>query len=344
MRFFGFILTFLISIFLCGASVPLLKAAAIKFQIYDLPEQAHKTHVGRIPYLGGVGVAFTFLIVMFSVWVHVKPDYSFLFSALTLLLPALFLCVVGLIDDIMHLSAIIKFTFQLFFGALLVMVLLLQGQSVQVFGDWRIDSAVAILWILVVTNSMNFIDNHDGIATSITFISCVAIFIIGKESKSEILMYASAILAGTMLGFLVWNFPPASIYLGDAGSLFLGIFLSILAIQLNIQTSGLAASIFIPFFLLGVPLLDFSVAISSRIKDKRPLTLGAKDHLAHRLSARGLSKRSVFFLLSSLQLVSCSLAVSISIFDILNIELVTLAGALTFIGLYVFFLSSSEQV
>lgn len=341
---YGLLVAFLLSILLCGALVPLLKAVAKEFNVFDLPKQVHKTHVGPIPYLGGVGVALTFVILIFSVWVSLGSDYLFLLSALTILIPALCLCVVGLIDDLLHLSAIIKFVFQLSFGALLVIGLYRQGQSVQLFGDWRVDSAITILWILVVTNSMNFIDNHDGIASVVTIITCAAVFVISNQSGSEILKYATVILAGTMIGFLVWNFPPASIYLGDAGSLFLGITLSILAIKLNIQTSGLSASIFIPFFLLGVPLLDFSVAISSRIRDKRPLTLGAKDHLAHRLSAKGLSKRSILFLLGFLQLISCSLAVSISIFDTQNLEFIILFGALTFILLYVYFLSRSEHV
>jgi UDP-GlcNAc:undecaprenyl-phosphate GlcNAc-1-phosphate transferase len=158
-------------------------------------------------------------------------------------------------------------------------------------GNKFLNAAVSIFWIVGITNSINFFDNLDGGAAGTVAIASFFLFLIAN-SEGQILVSALAIVVcGSTAGFLLWNKSPAKIYMGDAGALFLGIVMGVLTIRLDPGVKPQALSLVIPVALLAVPILDTTVAVTSRIyRGISPFT-GGRDHLSHRLMRSGMHRK-----------------------------------------------------
>jgi UDP-GlcNAc:undecaprenyl-phosphate GlcNAc-1-phosphate transferase len=158
-------------------------------------------------------------------------------------------------------------------------------------GNQFLNAAVSIFWIVGITNSINFFDNLDGGAAGTVAVASFFLFLIAN-SEGQILVSALAIVVcGSTAGFLLWNKSPAKIYMGDAGALFLGIVMGVLTIRLDPGVKPQALSLVIPIALLAVPILDTTVAVSSRLyRGISPFT-GGRDHLSHRLMRIGMHRK-----------------------------------------------------
>jgi UDP-GlcNAc:undecaprenyl-phosphate GlcNAc-1-phosphate transferase len=158
-------------------------------------------------------------------------------------------------------------------------------------GNQFLNAAVSIFWIVGITNSINFFDNLDGGAAGTVAIASFFLFLIAN-SQGQILVSALAIVVcGATAGFLLWNKSPAKIYMGDAGALFLGIVMGVLTIRLDPGVKPQALSLVIPIALLAIPILDTTVAVTSRIyRGISPFT-GGRDHLSHRLMRIGIQRK-----------------------------------------------------
>jgi UDP-GlcNAc:undecaprenyl-phosphate GlcNAc-1-phosphate transferase len=146
------------------------------------------------------------------------------------------------------------------------------------------------LWIIAVTNSLNLIDGLDGLAAGIAFFVTVCVFVVSLIQGNYFVCTLAITLAGALLGFLRFNFAPATIFLGDTGSLFLGFFLATLAIHTSQKSSTLLA-IVVPFVAFGLPLLDTALTVLRRFLSGRPLFVGDRDHIHHRLLQSRLTPR-----------------------------------------------------
>jgi UDP-GlcNAc:undecaprenyl-phosphate/decaprenyl-phosphate GlcNAc-1-phosphate transferase len=284
-----------------------VRALAIRLGAMDAPNLARKTQVEPVPYLGGVAIALGISIITFAA-VFVggnKSGGSFNGEnadqlkdlALTVLLPALVLGVMGLIDDLRSLSPWPRLIAQSVVGTVVAFVIVENGTIGTPFGgasstesgSW-INTAVTIFWIVGICNSINFFDNLDGAASGAVAVAALGVFFIAFDRGQELISALSIVTAGATIGFLMWNKSPAKIYMGDAGALFLGIIISVATIRLNPGITPIWKSLAIPVILLAVPLLDTCVAVFSRLaRGLSPLT-GGKDHLSHRLVRAGLSR------------------------------------------------------
>jgi UDP-GlcNAc:undecaprenyl-phosphate GlcNAc-1-phosphate transferase len=159
------------------------------------------------------------------------------------------------------------------------------------FSSTILNYAITTLWIVGLCNSINFFDNHDGGAAGTVAIITIFLFLIAYD-RQQILVSALAIVtAGATAGFLIWNRHPAKIYMGDAGSLFLGIIISVLTIRLSPGVVPTYMSLAIPVILLATPILDTSVAVISRLYRGISPFQGGRDHLSHRLMRKGLNRK-----------------------------------------------------
>jgi len=274
-----------------------VRALAVRLGAMDAPNLARKTQSEPVPYLGGVAIALGISIITLGA-VYMGAD-NFVGEntnqlkdlALTVLLPALVLGLMGLIDDLRSLSPWPRLIAQTAIGSVIAFVIVENGTIGTPFGSSTLNTAVSIVWIVGVCNSINFFDNLDGAASGAVAIAALGVFLISFDRGQELVSALSIVTAGATIGFLMWNKSPAKIYMGDAGALFLGVVISVATIRLNPGITPTWQSLAIPVILLAVPLLDTCVAVFSRIaRGLSPLT-GGKDHLSHRLVRAGLSRR-----------------------------------------------------
>lgn len=214
-------------------------------------------------------------------------------KAIGILICAFILFTLGLIDDIKDLRPIPKLIVQ-FITAIIAVIVFDIKLHLFIESAW-ISATISILWIVIITNAINFMDNTDGLATGVSIISTAVLAIVAISNGQILVGSYLAALFGVMLGFLPFNFPPAKMFLGDAGSLTIGFLLSIGAIlttyynELNPKSQPTA--VFIPIIALAIPLYDFCSVIIIRILNKKSPFIADHRHFSHRLLKRGLSVR-----------------------------------------------------
>jgi len=238
---------------------------------------------------GGVAVILSFLITLWGLYFSgaVDPGNSHLFLVLTLGTGLMF--VLGMYDDIYHCPAKWKLTAQVF----IAIILYFAGFQIERIGGFpelgHLSIVFTILWIVGITNSINLIDGMDGLATGVVFFSCLTLVFIYLERNIMEASFLSVILAGSALGFLFFNFPPAKIILGDTGSLPLGLLVSLITLLPLNQGNTDEIYYLIPVITLLIPIMDTSFAFFRRIfKGVSPFAKDA-EHFHHRLRKIGLS-------------------------------------------------------
>ena len=309
---FDFFLLFCASFLLTSLLTPAVRVFALKFGVTDSPTQAHKTHKEPVPYLGGVAIIVGTIATTFGSALLTDFTLQTLLLASTILLPAILMSIVGLIDDIKQLKPWPRFVAQNALALVSATILVKTDTLGAPFGVLALDFAVTMLWLVGITNSVNFFDNIDGGASGAIAISSVALTLIAVWNGQILIGAMSAVLAGSAIGFLIWNKPPARIYMGDAGALFLGILIATLTIRLDSNEELGTVGVFIPFLLLAIPILDTTVAVTKRIYRRLSPFQGGRDHLSHRLMRLGLKKRNAVLTLWLLSVVFSILAVMLS--------------------------------
>jgi UDP-GlcNAc:undecaprenyl-phosphate GlcNAc-1-phosphate transferase len=338
---FDFFLLFCASFLLTSQLTPAVRVFALKFGVTDSPTQAHKTHKEPVPYLGGVAIIVGTIATTFGSAVLTDFTQQTLLLASTILIPALLMSIVGLIDDIKQLKPWPRFVAQNAIALVSATILVKTDTLGAPFGVLALDFAVTMLWLVGITNSINFFDNIDGGSSGAIAISSVALTLIAVSNGQILIGAMSAVLAGSAIGFLIWNKPPARIYMGDAGALFLGILIATLTIRLDSNEELGTVGVFIPFLLLAIPILDTTVAVTKRIYRRLSPFQGGRDHLSHRLMRLGLKKRSTVLTLWLLSVVFSILAVMLSK-NHSSDAVVTFGGVLWSL-LLVFFLYTEDE-
>ena len=247
------------------------------------------------PPLGGVASAAAFFI---SVNFLGSADYNFIIiGAFSLLISIL-----GSIDDFFNLSWKIKLFFQSIFVAMPIIYLniFLNIESLLNLDlNNSFNFLISVLWVILIINSINFIDNMDGLAVVVTGSICYQSILLTYSLNQNKLTDLSVVLLFVILGFFIYNFPPAKLYLGDSGSLFIGFCLGFLSILFtwNSEQDYLLSYALSPVLLFfTIPLLDFLVIMWHRISNGISPTQGGTDHISHRLLAKGFSEKQVLFL------------------------------------------------
>ncbi len=288
---------FVLALGLASALIPLMRLLARRAGLVALPRE-DRWHRAPIPLLGGPAIVLA-MVVTFAVVGNLPRAFW------PLILTALAMAGVGLLDDLRPLRPPVKFVIQL----ILATVLLGFGFELHLTGVPLIDVLLTLFWIVGITNAFNLLDNMDGLAAGIAVIAAgfrLLFFVMDGDWGGATV---SAIFMGAVLGFLLRNFPPASIFMGDSGSLFLGFFLSGLCLGTPYPyTRGVGAVLLFPVLLILVPIFDTAFVTVTRILSGRPVSAGGRDHPSHRLVAIGVSERKAVLLLYGLSIASGVLA------------------------------------
>jgi len=265
------------------------------------PALERHLHSRPLPRFGGVAIFLSFLltfaIALPASWHHFAMSFGLSFrTLLTILLPGCLIFGLGVYDDIHSLSPYVKVTVQAVAGAMLFAGGLRILDLPVLFGThhfpWFVGLALTVLWVLGITNAFNLIDGLDGLAAGSALFSTIVVFAVALISGSSLVSLMALALAGSILGFLRFNFSPATIFLGDCGSLFIGFMLSALALQ-GAQKAPTIIAVAIPVVSFGLPILETALSIVRRFLGGRPVFTADREHIHHKLLQRGLSHRQV---------------------------------------------------
>ena len=326
-----------------GLLTPLMRILAIRLNVVDNPDQSHKTHRTPIPYLGGVAIILGVLAVTSFSLTEYSMSQANVVLALGLLIPAIALGLIGLVDDIRNLSPWPRFVAQSVVGFLTAILLINTDTVGSPTGSVLVDALITIIWIVGITNSINFFDNLDGGASGTVAITSIALLILALQGEQYLIAALAGVLAGATSGFLLWNKPPARIYMGDAGALFLGLLIASLVVRLDTNPINNLATFSIPILLLAVPIMDTSVAVLSRLRRGISPFQGGKDHLSHRLMRSGLSKRLAVISLWIMTAYFAAIAIAISNAPYQFEGLVSAIGAISWLAFFFWFLKKSDS-
>ena len=285
------VLSFFLSLYL----VPKAIEIARKFNIMDVPDGRLKKHSKPVPYLGGVALYLSFLFPL-SIVYDLNPEI------VAILLSSTIILFVGFVDDLARISPGAKFMGEL----VAVWILVRAGVHIKIAAlPQGVNYALTVLWLLTLINAFNFLDIRDGLAGGIGFFSALglsSIAIYFREANTSMIGLA---LAGALLGFLLFNLPPAEIYMGDAGSLLLGFIIGAIAIIVD-YTAINPIGYFIPIVVLWVVLFEIAFTFTVRVLKGRSPFKGSLDHFPLRLEKLlKSSEKSLVVILAMQFILSC---------------------------------------
>lgn len=321
--------------------IPLIIRISRKHHIYDQVDE-RKIHTGNISRLGGVAIFIAFFVLM----VYVLNDSKVHFDKKLYIAAVALAFLTGFIDDLVRIRARYKFIMQ--GGAAFLAVMSgLSFKAIKVYSFTEINfgsfaAVITIIWIIAFMNAVNLIDGMDGLSTGIVLISNVFIYIISIQTGSPVVASMSAVLGGAILGFYVFNFPPARIFLGDGGAYFIGFVYATLPLM-GIKKSAVLTLFLVPMVLLLVPIVDVIQVMVSRYKRGYNLFFPDKRHLHHRLMSVGLSTKGILFVMYTYTIVlGLSAIIMVNVpphLSLLLFGLILLLMILSF-----FLLNSAERV
>src|ERR1700683_1124010 len=269
------------------------------------PIQARDLHETPLPRLGGVPIFLSFLIavgvaLLASLHFPVLTADLSIRTLLTVLVPGTLIFLLGLYDDISSVGPYTKFAVQ----GIAAIMLFAGGLGIQalpvLFGArhlaWYMGLPLTVLWVIGITNAFNLIDGLDGLAAGSALFSTFIVFVVAVSSGSSSMSLLTIALAGAILGFLRFNFNPATIFLGDCGSLFIGFMLSALALA-GSQKAPTVIAVAIPIVSFGLPILETTLSVLRRLISGRPLFTADREHIHHKLLQLGMSHRQVVIVL-----------------------------------------------
>jgi UDP-GlcNAc:undecaprenyl-phosphate GlcNAc-1-phosphate transferase len=310
------------ALMLAIGSTPVMRLVALRFGVIDQPA-ARKIHANPVPLLGGAAIYVAFIVVLL-----LFGDRRYIHEVIGIFIGATLVSLMGVVDDRWGLGSYVKLIGQLLAACILVY----SGVQVSIWGNW-LDIVVTIGWVVGITNAMNLLDNMDGLSGGIAMIAAVFFTLLASLSDQYLVGALAAALAGACAGFLIYNWNPAHIFMGDTGSLFLGFLLAAVGIKLRFPSNSDTITWMIPVLVLALPVFDTTLVFISRLRrGKNPLTTPGKDHISHRLAFLTGSRREAV-LLCYLLAGSAGLA-SIFITKANLVEAATVGGALLLIALY----------
>jgi UDP-GlcNAc:undecaprenyl-phosphate GlcNAc-1-phosphate transferase len=275
---------------------PLLRVLAIRVHLVDAPA-TRKSHSADMPYMGGIALGGA-LLTGLLLQTHDTPQVG------VVAVGAAGLAVLGLVDDDRNLSTRVRLAVEV----LAAFAALVAGVQVHVTGVAAIDVALTLVWIVGITNAFNLLDNMDGLAAGVATACATGIFVLSAFGGEYLVATVAVAVCGACTGFLVYNWRPARIFMGDAGALLLGYVVAVAALEVTPALQP-PRSFLVPVLLVAVPLLDTATVVVARVRRAIPVTRGGKDHLSHRLVARGMPVGRAVATLVGVQCVLAVLAV-----------------------------------
>jgi len=312
MSWWIYVVGFISALTIALIATPLVKKFALVVGAVSIPNH-RSVHTKPMPLMGGLAIFLSFITAYLAI--ALTTGHFDLKVMLGLLLGGGVMVFVGAYDDRHNISPKLKFLGQIAaagvvtsFGLYVDYVQLPFGDAISV-SPW-IGVAITILWIVGVSNAVNFIDGLDGLAGGVSAIGTLTVMVLSIITSNWPVALLCAVLLGSIIGFLFFNFHPASIFMGDTGSLFLGFCLATLSV-LGFK-SAVAISFLVPILILGVPLSDTVLAIVRRKLNNKPISVADKGHLHHCLLDLGFSTRKTVIIIYGVAAVfgSCAMLLS----------------------------------
>ncbi len=278
---------------------PLIRRFCQRYKLLDIPLDGRRIHRKAVPRLGGFALYLSCLTalsllpfvdnLLTQTLSGLKPEF------LTLFVPATLVLLLGGYDDLKGTNAVVKFVG---LGLIATLFYAMGGRidalSIPLFGSVQLPPlfsfAITVVWLVGITNAFNLIDGMDGLASGAALFSSLVILGVSISQERTLMIVVSLVLCGALAGFLRYNFNPASIFLGDSGSLFVGFLLAALSV-LGTQKATTAVAIVVPILAFGFPMVDTAMTMGRRLLSRKPVFQGDTEHIHHMLLARGWSQR-----------------------------------------------------
>ncbi len=288
---------------------PIVKTFAYKVGAIDVPKDARRMHKVPIPRLGGLAIFIGFMVSIL-LFLDIRGNTQMQ----SILLGAVIIVVLGVVDDIMALPALLKFVVQIIAALVPATngVQILAFSNPNVFSEnlyWvlgNLSIPVTVLWIVAITNSVNLIDGLDGLANGVSAISATTMLVIAMLASEGQVAVAMAALVGASVGFMPYNLNPAKMFMGDTGATFLGYILATMSIQ-GLFKYYAVISFVVPFLILGLPIFDTTFAFIRRIAHGQSPMHADRSHIHHRLIDMGLNQKQA---VATLYVISAILGLS----------------------------------
>ena len=300
-------LALLVALVVSFLMTPVVKTFAYKVGAIDVPKDNRRMHKTPIPRLGGLAIFIGFMV---SILLFAQIDSEMK----SILLGAVIIVVLGVVDDIMALPAMLKFVVQI--GAALIPALngvqILAFSNPNIFSDnlyWVLGGLsvpFTVLWIVALTNAVNLIDGLDGLANGVSAISATTMLVIALMASEMQVAIVMAALVGASIGFMPYNLNPAKMFMGDTGATFLGYILATMSIQ-GLFKYYAVISFVVPFMILGLPIFDTAFAFVRRIAHGQSPMHADRSHIHHRLIDMGLNQKQA---VATLYVISAILGLS----------------------------------
>lgn len=321
----SYAIPFLLSLLLSFFLTPIIIKISNKYGFIVEPRK-DRWHKKPTALLGGIGIFLAF-IIPYLIFIPMNK------LAIGTLLCISIIFVLGLLDDILSVTPPVKLIIQL----VVAVIVILFGITVKIIPYPLISISLTILWVVGITNALNILDNMDGLAAGISFIVASSIFIYSFYYNLNLPAMLSVILAGSTLGFFRYNFNPAKIFMGDCGSLFLGITLSLITIVGTWRTAtNLILALLVPLAVMIIPIFDVALVTFARMGQGRSVFQGGKDHSSHRLVFLGFSEKKAVLVLMAISILFGlgAFLLSKSNFYMALLLLILMVVALMFFGIF----------
>ncbi len=298
---------FILSVLCAALLTPLVRRLAHRFGALDHALSARKIHGEAVPRLGGIAIVIAFYAPLLGLTFAQSAVGDFLAHeqhfVLGLFVGGLIIAGLGVYDDLRGAGAGKKFAVQFLVAGIVYFLGFRVDAIANPFGDpialgWAA-LPFTLVWVVGVINAMNLIDGLDGLAGGVALVAVSTTFLVSMQRGQPLMILFSASLGGAIVGFLFYNFNPASIFMGDTGSMFLGFILATSSIRTN-QKASTTVAVLIPIITLGLPILDTLLALSRRAVRGRPLFRADKEHIHHRLLGLGLTHKQAVLVLYAL--------------------------------------------
>ena len=301
------ILSFVVAFAVAFATTPLAKILAVKIGAIDVPKDKRRVHKKPTPLIGGLAIFAGFLVTTLCFY---EADTEFI----GMMAGAIIMVVLGIFDDKYNLPAKFKFVVQIIAAAIPVFCgmrierIILPFLESNGFEFGWLSYPITIIWVVGLTNAVNLIDGLDGLAAGVSAIASLSVFCVALMQGEIGIAILTAALVGSCFGFLPYNFNPASIFMGDTGSTFLGFVMACISVSGLFKIHAII-SFAVPFIAFGIPIFDTSFAILRRIREHRPIMSPDRGHLHHRLMDRGFSQKQVVLIIYTICILLGAIAV-----------------------------------
>lgn len=305
-------------------STPIARKLAPRLGVMDQPS-TRKIHTRPMPRLGGAAIYLAFVLALL-----LFEDRAYISQLVGILIGATLVSFCGIWDDRWGMRPLLKLGVG---QPLAALILIASGIRVSFLHYPFLNTLVTIFWVVGITSALNLLDNMDGLSAGVATVASALFLLLAAMNGQYLVGSLAAALLGACLGFLLYNFNPASIFMGDTGSLFIGFILAAVGIKLRFAGRMDVVTWMIPVIILGVPIFDTTLVVVSRLRrGLNPITHPGKDHLSHRLVAMGMTQReavmAVYLICGGLGLVALFLT------QASVVEGYAVAAALSLLGLF----------